>query len=125
MIGSSGTGHWATRQIRALLTLILLLWQQQQIHGFMAPPEAFVESVLNRTSGQSYCSPSGQIGDSCCDFETVESISNALHPQLIELVQTPFFSHYKIDLFKGCPFWKDNFVCVQKDCAVETVDEVS
>ncbi|KAJ1567932.1 hypothetical protein HK096_008138 [Nowakowskiella sp. JEL0078] len=67
--------------------------------------------------------PSGQIGDACCSFETIESLNVKLLPQLTDIVHSTFFKYYKVNLQKGCPFWPENMMCVQRDCAVEEVED--
>lgn len=41
------------------------------------------------------------------------------------LVESDFFRHYKVDLYRECPFWYENGFCMNRDCGVETADEVS
>ena len=36
----------------------------------------------------------------------------------------PFFKHYKVDLFRECPFWYENGFCMNRACGVEAADEV-
>jgi hypothetical protein len=69
--------------------------------------------------------PSGPIESTHCLYETVESLNADLFPSLKALVQYPFFRHYKVDLFRECPFWYENGFCMNRDCGVETADEVS
>jgi ERO1-like protein beta len=76
-----------------------------------------------------------------CDYETVESVNEELYNQLHALVQTPFFKYFrvstyvlsqgyaalilcKVDLYRDCPFWDENILCVNEDCRIITVDEV-
>ncbi|KAJ3045490.1 hypothetical protein HDV00_009144 [Rhizophlyctis rosea] len=66
---------------------------------------------------------SGNIDDSCCDFQTLETVNTKLAPLLGELVSTTFFRYYKVDLNKECPFWQENPSCVMKDCSVIEADE--
>jgi hypothetical protein len=55
----------------------------------------------------------------------VESLNKALYPALGKLVTYPFFKHYKVDLFRECPFWYENGFCMNRACGVEAADEVS
>jgi hypothetical protein len=55
----------------------------------------------------------------------VESLNGKLFPSVNKLVEYPFFRHYKVDLFKECPFWYENGFCTNRDCGVETADEAS
>ena len=77
-----------------------------------------------------------------CDYETVESVGDVLFERLHELVQTPFFKYFRVsdvvigilfrpahlrfqaDLYRECPFWEENVLCMSKDCSIITVDEV-
>lgn len=84
------------------------------------------QPASNAGSGSgSICRPTGQIEDACCDYETVEDINGPFFDQLRELVQTQYFRYYKVDLFKDCPFWVENGLCMNRACGVETADEVS
>lgn len=98
--------------------------------------------------------PSGQIEHTLCRYETLESVNSegGLYESLHKLVEYPFFRLYKVrpppppphrwmqvrssqpkrvylwwrkvDLFKECPFWYENTFCMNRDCSVETADEV-
>ncbi|KAI9328911.1 endoplasmic reticulum oxidoreductin 1 [Zopfochytrium polystomum] len=67
--------------------------------------------------------PSGHIKDACCEYSDVNRINDQISPLLQDLVKTSFFRYYKVNLEKGCPFWKENHRCYSIDCAVATVDE--
>ncbi|KAB5591061.1 Endoplasmic oxidoreductin 1 [Ceratobasidium theobromae] len=58
-----------------------------------------------------------------CDFETVEQVNDKLFGQLADLVTTPFFKYFKVDLYRDCPFWQDDGHCVMRECGVTSVDE--
>lgn len=62
---------------------------------------------------------SGQIDDCCCDVETVDT-TNDEHflPILQELTSTTFFKYFKVDLWRECPFWQEDGMCMARDCAV-------
>ncbi|CAG8490353.1 6447_t:CDS:10 [Acaulospora colombiana] len=66
---------------------------------------------------------SGVITDACCDYETVEKVNEDIAQRVQELVKTNFFKYYKLNLYKECPFWMENGQCMNRACAVETVDE--
>ncbi|KAJ0406157.1 hypothetical protein ATCC90586_001203 [Pythium insidiosum] len=62
---------------------------------------------------------SGSVGDSGCDYETVDkAVSAHFHPLLEELSTLTFFRYFKVDLGKECPFWQDDGMCASRDCAV-------
>ncbi|KDQ21603.1 hypothetical protein BOTBODRAFT_50204 [Botryobasidium botryosum FD-172 SS1] len=67
--------------------------------------------------------PTGPIETTECDYETVESVNEELYTHLHELVTTPFFKYFKLDLYRECPFWKENGFCMHRECAVTTIDE--
>jgi hypothetical protein len=69
--------------------------------------------------------PSGPIENTLCAYETIETLNKDLYPTLHDLVTSDFFRHYKVDLFRECPFWYENGFCMNRDCGVETADEVS
>ncbi|KAI8853207.1 endoplasmic reticulum Oxidoreductin 1-domain-containing protein [Chytridium lagenaria] len=71
-------------------------------------------TTLQQSSQQTkpnYCSPNGAIQDTFCEFETVDSVNGKI------------FS--LVDLRKDCPFWQEDLLCVQKDCAVQEVTDES
>ena len=68
--------------------------------------------------------PKGPIETTSCDFETVESVTDDLYTQLNDLVHTPFFKYFRVDLYRDCPFWQENGFCMNRECGITTVDEV-
>ncbi|KAJ3106418.1 hypothetical protein HDU97_006403 [Phlyctochytrium planicorne] len=72
-----------------------------------------------------YCSPNGPIQDTFCEFQTVDKLNKEVFSLVSELVTTSFFKYYKVDLNKGCDFWEDDRLCMQRDCAVEEVTDQS
>ncbi|KAJ9078750.1 endoplasmic oxidoreductin-1 [Entomophthora muscae] len=82
----------------------------------------FAREVLERKEGANYCKPEGLIKDSCCDFKTVDDLNQEILPDLNKLLETPFFSHFKLNLHKTCPFWNANELCSKIDCKVSTLD---
>ncbi|TIA87263.1 hypothetical protein E3P99_03297 [Wallemia hederae] len=72
-----------------------------------------------------YCSPSGQIEDACCLYETIEEATDGVFRPLDHLVKTPFFRYFKVDLFEECPFWYEDTFCMNRDCGVETEEDES
>ncbi|KAG8682470.1 hypothetical protein FRC11_014831 [Ceratobasidium sp. 423] len=67
--------------------------------------------------------PTGPIETTLCDFETIESVNTKLFGQLADLVTTPFFKYFKVDLYRDCPFWEDDGFCLMRECGVTSVDE--
>ncbi|UZJ54211.1 hypothetical protein CBS101457_003531 [Exobasidium rhododendri] len=76
-------------------------------------------------SSLSNCKPTGQISDAVCNYETVEKDINSSNffQTLSTLVQEKYFRYYKVDLYKDCPFWNENSLCMSRDCTVSKVDE--
>lgn len=99
---------------------------------FNAPPylqqrssSSLLEEVLSPDSTGDICRPKGQIEDACCDYETVEKTLNTprFYQTLVDLVKTNYFRYYKVDLFKDCPFWVENGLCMNRACSVEKANE--
>ncbi|KAF8502247.1 endoplasmic oxidoreductin, partial [Russula emetica] len=85
-----------------------------------------VQHVLEHEPAQSAScqnTHTGPIDTTLCDYETIESVNHVLYNQLHELVQTPFFKYFRVDLYRECPFWDENVVCMNRDCSIITVDE--
>ncbi|KAI9308373.1 endoplasmic reticulum Oxidoreductin 1-domain-containing protein [Cunninghamella echinulata] len=82
----------------------------------------FIQEVLEPDT-DNYCKPYGQIKDTCCDFQSVESIQGNTFSKIQDLVRTKFFKYYKLNLWRECPFWNDDGLCMNRDCNVETIDE--
>jgi len=63
--------------------------------------------------------PQRTVSDCCCCFVDMEQANlQIVHPLLKRIVQTPFFSHFKIELCSDCKLWEDAPLCVMKDCSV-------
>ncbi|KAN0064593.1 endoplasmic oxidoreductin-1 [Thecaphora frezii] len=98
-----------------------------------AQPKSLQQQQHGRTLGSSIrsdlfaseniCKPTGKIEDASCDFETVESINSQFFDRIDSLRKTGFFRYYKVDLFKECPYWYENGLCMNQACSVETADE--
>lgn len=58
-----------------------------------------------------------------CQVSTVMEINQNLFGALHELVQTTFFRYFKVNLNRRCPFWKNDGMCMNRDCAVTEADE--
>ncbi|KAH7929869.1 endoplasmic oxidoreductin [Leucogyrophana mollusca] len=86
-----------------------------------------VQNVLEHqpVRGQPFCqdTTTGPIETTMCHYETVESVNEELYSNLKELVQTPFFKYFQVDLYRECPFWHENGFCMNRECGITTVDE--
>lgn len=87
--------------------------------------QGILASIMNHDDTLSSCKPTGQISDARCDYETVEMDINSANffPILDKLRQEKYFRLYKVDLYKDCPFWNDNSLCMSKDCTVSKIEE--
>lgn len=65
----------------------------------------------------------GPIETTMCDYESIESVNEELWANLHDLVQTPFFRYFQVDLYRECPFWQENGFCMNRECGITTVDE--
>ncbi|CAO1617843.1 unnamed protein product [Parajaminaea phylloscopi] len=89
------------------------------------PAPSLLEQVLSPDGDGEICRPTGQIEDACCDYETVEKSLNTprFYQTLVDLVKTNYFRYYKVDLFKDCPYWVENGLCMNRACGVEKAVE--
>ena len=54
-----------------------------------------------------------------CEYAAVERVNKeAVLPLLRDLVRTPFFRYFKVNLYCDCPFWPDDGMCMLRDCGV-------
>ncbi|PWN33309.1 endoplasmic reticulum oxidoreductin 1, partial [Meira miltonrushii] len=95
------------------------------LNNDQAKQQGILASVLNHGDTLSSCKPTGQISDARCDYETVEMDINSANffPILDKLRREKYFRLYKVDLYKDCPFWNDNSLCMSKDCTVSKMEE--
>jgi len=62
---------------------------------------------------------SGTVSDCCCSFGGIERTNREIvYPLLRQIVQTPFFAHFKINLCSSCELWEDAPLCMLRDCGV-------
>lgn len=79
---------------------------------------------LGEEEGKPLCRPMGRIHDACTDYETVESYNDKhIFSKLEALRRTPYFRYFLVDLFRDCPFWNDNGMCMNRACVVEKMNE--
>lgn len=92
----------------------------------------FLRDVLTSPAGTSdqyhkhtpLCRPTGKIEDACADYESVEQLNDAfMYKKLDELRKTKYFRYFLVDLFRDCPFWVDDGLCMNRACAVEQMTE--
>lgn len=74
--------------------------------------------------GTPICRPTGQIHDACLDYESVEKMNDHdIFERLDRLRKTRYFRYFMVDLFKECPFWNDDGLCMNRACTVERMNE--
>ena len=72
------------------------------------------------------CRPTGQIQDACSDYESVEEWnSQYMFERLDNLRKTKYFRYFVVDLFRECPFWKEEGICMNRACTVERMNETN
>lgn len=49
----------------------------------------------------------------------IDDLNGAIRPYIEELVKTPYFRYFKLDLDKQCKFWNAEHFCATENCAVE------
>ncbi|MEW5302373.1 MAG: hypothetical protein WDW36_005166 [Sanguina aurantia] len=66
------------------------------------------------------CHLQGAVDECCnCTYQQVDSLNHdKLHPLLSELVTTPFFRYFKVNVFCDCPLWPDDSMCAMQACSV-------
>ncbi|WFC95814.1 endoplasmic oxidoreductin-1 [Malassezia brasiliensis] len=85
------------------------------------PPHGVDERGMQ---GEQLCRPTGQIHDACTDYESVEKLNDAfIFAKLDALRKTKYFRYFLVDLFRDCPFWVDDGLCMNRACAVERMNE--
>lgn len=87
-------------------------------------PQGQVASQSSAGGYKPICRPTGQIQDACIDYESVEDWnSQYMFDRLDKLRQTKYFRYFIVDLFRECPFWKEDQLCMNRACTVERMNE--
>lgn len=82
------------------------------------------EGVSSADSEDAACNLAGHVIDCCCTYAAVERINrDELLPLLDDIVKTPFFRYFKVDLYCECPLWPDDGMCSLRDCSVCECEE--
>lgn len=75
--------------------------------------------VADATDSGAACQLEGIVTDCCCSYAAVERLNkDEIQPILKELVATPFFRYFKVDLYCECPLWPEDGMCSLRDCSV-------
>lgn len=73
----------------------------------------------NHSSLSALMGLNGTVSECCCSFTDIEDANIAsVRPLLEKIVETPFFSHFKVDLCSDCELWEDKPLCMLRDCGV-------
>lgn len=115
----------------ALLCVAGTVLAVQCVCALKAPSPAqgragLLQEVLHedRSNPAELCRPTGQIHDACSDYESVEDMNNRyFFNKLDSLRKTEYFRYFLVDLYKDCPFWADESLCMNRACAVERISE--
>jgi len=67
----------------------------------------------------------GNVSECTCSFREIEETNvETVLPLLKKVVETPFFSHFKIDLCTSCTLWDETpELCMLRECGVCECDE--
>ena len=66
---------------------------------------------------------SGDLYGTCAPVETLRELNEAITPTLNSLRATPYFRTYKINLERECPFWAQQRLCNNQQCAICECEE--
>ncbi|ODV94930.1 hypothetical protein PACTADRAFT_43436 [Pachysolen tannophilus NRRL Y-2460] len=64
-------------------------------------------------------------GSSDITFQQIDDVNTVIRSTLKKIVNEPFFKIFKLNLYKSCPFWKDEGFCLYRSCAVDTINDWS
>ncbi|KAJ9520475.1 hypothetical protein QJQ45_000233 [Haematococcus lacustris] len=66
------------------------------------------------------CHLKGDVDECCnCTYSAVDHINEqVVYPTLRQLVRTPFFRYFKVNLWCDCPLWPDDSMCAMRACSV-------
>lgn len=81
-------------------------------------------NITDAASEEAACNLAGNVTDCCCTYAAVERVNrDEVKPLIEELVKTPFFRYFKVDLYCECPLWPDDGMCSLRDCSVCECEE--
>ena len=60
----------------------------------------------------------GDLYGTCAPIENLRELNSAITPILNSLKETPYFRTYKINLERECPFWAQQRLCNNQQCAI-------
>jgi Endoplasmic Reticulum Oxidoreductin 1 (ERO1) len=83
-----------------------------------------IVTALNPLSYSFHPTLAGVVKDAECKFVTVENLNQQIYPILVDLRKTSVFRYFKVNLYKDCPFWREELLCTNPDCSVDIASEV-
>ncbi|PRW61602.1 endoplasmic reticulum oxidoreductin 1 [Chlorella sorokiniana] len=87
-------------------------------------PTCSCGNVTEAAAEEAACNLEGNVTDCCCTYAAVERVNrDTVKPLIDELVKTPFFRYFKVDLYCECPLWPDDGMCSLRDCSVCECEE--
>ena len=60
----------------------------------------------------------GDLYGICAPIEHLRDLNEQIRPILGDLVMTPYFNTYRVNLERECPFWAQQRLCNNNRCAV-------
>lgn len=85
-------------------------------------PHILPKAQFHAFDSPEFCS---QIITSSCNttFAYLDQLNQQIRSLVTELVKTPYFRYFKVDLDKQCKFWNAQHFCATENCAVEVIDD--
>ncbi|CAK9685733.1 unnamed protein product [Candida parapsilosis] len=85
-------------------------------------PHILPKAQFHAFDSPEFCS---QIITSSCNttFAYLDQLNQQIRSSVTELVKTPYFCYFKVDLDKQCKFWNAQHFCATENCAVEVIDD--
>lgn len=85
-------------------------------------PHVLPKAQFHAFDSPEFCS---QIITSSCNttFAYLDQLNQQIRPLVTELVKTPYFRYFKVDLDKQCKFWNAQHFCATENCAVEVIED--
>lgn len=85
-------------------------------------PHVLPKAQFHAFDSPEFCS---QIITSSCNttFAYLDQLNQQIRSLVTDLVHTPYFRYFKVDLDKQCKFWNAQHFCATENCAVEVIDD--
>ncbi|KAI5964036.1 ERO1 [Candida theae] len=111
--------HWFILLVSLVTTTISASASKSASHS---NPHILPKAQFHAFDSPEFCS---QIITSSCNttFAYLDELNNQIRSSVTELVKTPYFRYFKVDLDKQCKFWNAQHFCATENCAVEVIDD--